>query len=330
MSPASNIEPENAPAFHEGERAVQRLVGIEDIVGSVGRRFIRSAMPDQHRAFFEQLPFIVLGLLDGRGQPWAMIREGQPGFLNSPDARTLVISAGPLIEPALGIFPKVGDKIGLVGMELPTRRRNRMNGTLTALGADGLTVRVDQSFGNCDQYIQKRDIRLISPDEGDDDEASADGAVASRSTVLSQDSAEAIQKSDTFFIASRAADLNDDRNAGVDVSHRGGRPGFVRVMDDGRLLFPDFSGNKFFNTLGNIMTDNRVGLLFPDFKTGSTLNIAGRAEIIWDGEALESFKGAERLVAVSVDEVVSCHGLLAARGEMIEPSPELKRTGRWA
>src|SRR3546814_14766932 len=71
------------------------------------------------------------------------------------------------------------------------------------------------------------------------------------------------------------------REQGADVSHRGGRPGFVRVTeDDGRsvLTIPDFSGNQFFNTLGNIAINPRAGLLFVDFATGDLLTLTGRSE----------------------------------------------------
>ena len=72
-------------------------------------------------------------------------------------------------------------------------------------------------------------------------------------------------------------------------------PGFVAIESDGALLVPDFSGNRFFNTLGNLIANPKAGLLFPDFETGDLLQIAGATEIIFEGPLLERFPGAERL-----------------------------------
>jgi len=87
-----------------------------------------------------------------------------------------------------------------------------------------------------------------------------------------------IAEADTFFIASRSAQLDQaESSQGLDVSHRGGLPGFVRVVSRSELCFPDFSGNLLFNTLGNLAADARAGLLFIDFRSGGMLHIIGRA-----------------------------------------------------
>ena len=75
--------------FHAGEVAVQMRAGVREKAEIGGRRSIRRYLPEQHRQFFEQLPFIVLGGIDALGQPWATLRIGEPGFVSSPDATTL-------------------------------------------------------------------------------------------------------------------------------------------------------------------------------------------------------------------------------------------------
>jgi hypothetical protein len=97
----------------------------------------------------------------------------------------------------------------------------------------------------------------------------------------------------------------------VDVSHRGGKPGFVRVdIDGGRgvLTIPDFRGNFMFNTLGNLAADPRAGLLLVGFEHGGTLQLSGRARIEWDQSAVAAYEGAERLVELTVDAVVEREG----------------------
>jgi predicted pyridoxine 5'-phosphate oxidase superfamily flavin-nucleotide-binding protein len=109
--------------------------------------------------------------------------------------------------------------------------------------------------------------------------------------------------------------------AGADASHRGGQPGFVRVLDARRLRLPDYSGNNMFQTLGNITADPRVGLLVPDFETGTTLQLTGRARILWEPGELAGLTGAQRAVDVEIDEVVETAGRVPAGWRFVEYSP---------
>ncbi|KAF2988966.1 pyridoxamine 5'-phosphate oxidase family protein (plasmid) [Methylocystis sp. MJC1] len=102
----------------------------------------------------------------------------------------------------------------------------------------------------------------------------------------------AIANAETFFIASSAS---CDLGSGVDISHRGGSPGFLEIENDGTITVPDFNGNGYFNTLGNLLFQPRAGLLFPCFETGEALRLAGIVEILWEGAEVASRSGAERL-----------------------------------
>lgn len=306
--------PREAPeAFHAGETAVQRQAGVAEAVGPRGRRFIRPFMPDQHRAFFAALPFVNLGLADADGWPTATVRAGTPGFVSSPDPRTLTIEAvAPPGEPDdLNLAP--GAKVGVVGVELPTRRRNRMNGTLVDSAPGRLAIRVDQSFGNCPQYIHAR-----APAPSSAREQEAPPTPPRHGARLEPDDIAWIERADTFFIASRARAVTDDPRAGLDVSHRGGPPGFVRVLAPDRLAFPDYRGNNFFNTLGNIAEDDRVGLQFLDFENGGALNLAGRARIVWEGERIAAFPGAQRAIEISIARVTRAAHVLPLAFELAE------------
>ncbi len=147
------------PVWHDGEIALQQQAGVAERMADVGQRVIRDYMPDQHRDFYAQLPFIVAGSVDAQGDAWATLLEGQPGFIFSPNATTLDIAARPDVSDPAADGMTDGAPVGLLGIELHTRRRNRMNGVLTAIGG-GLRVQVDQSFGNCPRYIQLRDFRF--------------------------------------------------------------------------------------------------------------------------------------------------------------------------
>lgn len=307
--------------FHPGEIAVQTRAGVaEEVATMVRSGFIRDHMPDQHRLFFEQLPFVILGLLDREGRPWALPVWGKPSFLHSPDPKSLRLETEIPFAETLGLDLAKGAKVGLLGIELHSRRRNRMNGTIADSDAAGLTLRVDQSFGNCPQYIQKRTL-LFGDGLGT--------AAAERSATLSPDARTLIEEADTFFIASRTADLGEDPRSGVDASHRGGRPGFVRVSRDGLLTFPDFAGNRFFNTLGNIEADGRVGLCFLNWTTGDLLLATGRATVTWDATRVTAFHGAQRLVDVRIEENLFARRVFAVEDAPAEPWPNLTETGTW-
>ena len=310
--------------FHRGEKEIQQRLGVRDLIEGVGRRVVRDYLPEQHRAFYAQLPFLVAGTVDYAGRPWASILAGRPGFAHAPDQRRMTIDTSPLYADPLGENLKIGSDIGLLGIELPTRRRNRLNGRVSAADGPGFEVSVRQSFGNCPQYIQSRAITMLPAIDNP-------GRVrpVHRSDRFDHDSRAMIGRADSFFIASAYSEDRRDSAQGVDVSHRGGNPGFVLVEDDTRLVFPDFAGNKHFNTLGNIALNPRVGLLFPDFHSGDLLYLTGRAEIIWDGPDRDAFEGAERLIRCDVESVIRVEGSLPLRGRFEAFSPVLRRTGNW-
>ncbi len=180
--------------FHAGERAIQARLGAQEQMDKVGRRVIREFLPEQHRQFFTQLPYVLAGTVDVAGNPWASILVGEPGFLSSPDDRTLRVATKPLFGDPLATTLADGIDIGLLGIELHTRRRNRMNGVVTATHANGFEVIVGQSFGNCPQYIQAR-MYVI---EGFDLTAPKP---VHKLTALSQPEQIMIAAADTFFIA---------------------------------------------------------------------------------------------------------------------------------
>jgi len=316
-----------AAPFHAGERALQTLAGSREVMAAAGSRVIRDFMPDQHRDFFAQLPFLVVGSMDAQLQPWASVLAAPPGFAHSPDATHLRIDALPMADDPLSTQLVQGASLGLLGIQPHTRRRNRMNGNVEAIDAAGFLVEVQQSFGNCPKYIQAREPLFA---------AGQPAAPAQRLDGLDDAARALIARADTFFIASafpqHAADGDeaDPAAQGVDVSHRGGLPGFVRVGEDGVLTVPDFTGNRFFNTLGNLSVHPRAGLLFIDFESGDLLHLTATAEIVWDGPEVAAFEGAERLLRLRVEQVLRRPGALLLRWGRAEVSPHLARMGHWA
>lgn len=270
--------------FHRGERAAQRRAGLEVLPGGGA---IREAMPEQHRVFFAQLPFLAAATLETDGAPTATLLTGPPGFVQSPDPRRLEIAA--MAPDPAGERLTEGAPVGLLGLQLETRRRNRANGRVVRRSPTGIAVEVAQSFGNCPQYIQPRSVRL----------SHVDPAWVERFDGFDARARTAVAAADLFFLATGSGPGID--NGGVDISHRGGWPGFVRV-DGASLTVPDFRGNRYFNSLGNLLLEPRAALLFVDFATGVITQLQGQAEILWDLDAAHGGDaGAERSWRFSVE-----------------------------
>lgn len=303
------------PVFHEGEIQMQKSIGAGKRLEELGKRMIRDNMPEQHRAFFAQLSTVHIGIIDTDGYPHALLRTGSPGFISSPDEYTLVITSKPMVGEPENLSFNEGSKISIVGLEFETRRRNRLNATITSHNGDELIMRVDQSYGNCPKYIQIRNLELKS--------TKPTSTLINKTSTLDQSARSIIQNTDTLFIASRTPVLDADPRAGVDINHRGGNPGFVEILDEKTVMFPDYKGNNFFNTYGNILLDDRVGLQFLDFQSSSVLNLKGSAEIITlEGEFNEN-PDMGRRIKITIKEVQITENLLPFEAEFIAWSPML-------
>lgn len=319
---ASVAVPAPPEAFHPGEQALQARVGVRERMAAVGAMVLRDHMPDQHRELFEKLPTLLLGALDDQGQPWATILAGPPGFVHTPDAQRMQIATAPDSKDPVLAHLAPGAAVGVLGLEPHTRRRNRMNGRVSAFGDDGLGVQVVQSFGNCPKYIHARRVEHAAQTA-----APAPARVQAR---LDGATADLIRHADTFFIATAHPDAARGEHAahGVDVSHRGGRPGFVGVDGD-HLWVPDFAGNQYFNTLGNLLLNPRAGLLFVNFSEGSLVWIAATAQILHDGRAVDAYPGAQRVLQLTVHALWTARRRLPLHSQDGEASPFLAGTGIW-
>ena len=311
--------------FHRGEQEVQERLGVRDKIEAFARKVVRDHLPEQHQAYYAQLPFLLLGTLDSRGRPWASIVAGRPGFAASPDPRRLQIAANPLFGDPLTETLAVGGDVGLLGIEPATRRRNRLTGKVERLGPGGFTIRVDQTFGNCPQYIQTRDVEVLPEIDGPPTERPV-----SRSDRFDDATRALIENADTLFIATAYSDGGAAASNGADVSHRGGRPGFVRVEDERTFSFPDFSGNNHYNSVGNILLNPKAGFLFIDFESRDLVYMTGAAEVLWEGEELQAFAGAKLIIRFRAEEVIRVEAGLPLSFAFGDYSPLLEHTGSWA
>jgi uncharacterized protein len=304
--------------FNPDELSAQTIAGG----GPRGGGAIRDFMPDQHREFFALLPYLFVGAVDPAGWPLATLFTGPPGFVQAPDPHTLHIAALPGIgDPAApGLTP--GQDIGVLGIDFSTRRRNRANGRIVSRDAGGIRVAVEQSFGNCPQYIQLRTVSGPRPGSVETPPTAAEPFehVDAKTRAV-------IEGADTFLVASRSRP-GEGAAYGADISHRGGRPGFVRVAGD-VLTIPDFRGNRYFNTLGNLMAEPRASLLFVDFETGDMLQLQGTAQVEWNSGAADQIAGAERLWRFNVVRGWRRRNASPLRWSFVEYSRTTAATGLW-
>ncbi|MEV7617299.1 pyridoxamine 5'-phosphate oxidase family protein [Streptomyces sp. NPDC089799] len=272
-------------AYHGGSLAVQDRVGVRELADHVGRS-IGTGIKDVAAAFLAHQPFLVVGAAAGDGRVWASVLDGEPGFVRATGPGRIEVTARmPEGDPLAGALTAEGLPVGTIALDPRTRRRMRLNGTLAAPAPGGFAVRAEQVFANCPKYLQKRHPLDAVRQEGE----KGRGGVVRYGGALDAGQVRAVRAADTFFIATVAAD-------GADASHRGGNPGFVEVLSPTELAWPDYAGNAMFLTLGNLAADGRAGLLFPDWETGSVLQLTGRART-------EFGPGAERTVRFLVDAV---------------------------
>jgi hypothetical protein len=256
--------------FHGGELAVQRQAGVEAEAARLAPMVARGELRAGRAAFISEATFSAIAARDRAGRLWTSPLLGAPGFLQATSPTTLEINA-PLAsaDPLHGLPSR--QSVGIIAINFTTRRRVRINGSLTSADAGRMTVSVDQAYGNCPQYIQQRDVHIDGPPDGERARLYSGNALRPADIRL-------IEVADTFFLGTTHA------TSGNDASHRGGAPGFVRVAEE-HLWWPDYPGNNMFNSFGNLSADPTAALLFLDFRAGTTLQLSGRATVCWGDQA---------------------------------------------
>ena len=314
------VEDAQRESFHAGEIRIQKHFRSDKDVLRWAPRMLRKTITDQLTEFFEARPFVVLAVEDKETRDqWVTLVPGPPGFIVVAEDRTSLTidtSAAPVDDPGLAVLAR-GHHVGLLGIQLATRRRNRINGSIVSISGSTLVLAVDMAYGNCPSSITVRDLVYPpppSPPPPDDNDNDDDCHASTTSTTLTADQKEWIQTADTFFVGTgvTAADVETpsaERTVGQDASHRGGTPGFVTVREsiggDVIIEWEERIGNRLFNTLGNLALNPQIGLVFINFKTGSLLHITGTASVTW-GDTWDSPQvSSPPTVSVTINHIIS-------------------------
>ncbi len=267
--------------YHEGELQVQERVGVLQ-EGAQNARVIQDSIIKGALRFISQLPMAVFGSLDQKGNMWASVFLGTPGFMQAENEKMVNFDLTTLAHNLHDPFWKNiqgNHEVGMLAIELASRRRLRINGTITRESDEVLQLQVKESYPNCPKYIQRREV--FTSQHGTE----TTSHIRAGGDVLGSEQRAIIAKADTFFVSS----IHPER--GMDASHRGGNPGFVTLVDDYTLRIPDYPGNSMFNTLGNFTANPRAGLVFLDFESHRTLQLTGRPEILYEVAGTEEETG---------------------------------------
>ena len=256
--------------FHSGELAVQAQVG-EDHIARRNGQIITDRIPNGALKFVDKQPMVVASSIDTDGRIWTSLLAGKSGFAVAETPSLVRLDTTRFVSAHDDIFwNNISHQpaVGLLFIELSSRRRLRVNGPVVADGTD-LLLTVGEAYALCPRYIQRREVEVTVPNTQPD-------APTLMGDTLTPELTDWISRADTFFVGTA-------HDAGhVDASHRGGRPGFVQVENAQTLLIPDYTGNSMFNTLGNLAVNPAAGLLFVDFEGGETLQLTGRADLLFE------------------------------------------------
>lgn len=298
-------------SFHQGELAVQAMANESAIAQRNGRvlsdRILPGAIP-----FIAQQNMLVVSSIDESGQPWSSILFGQQGFIQATSHNSLLLDTrNMLVNEDDPLWQNIvnNKQVGILAIELSTRRRFRVNGRIVQVKESTLgetlahkqfEIKVQQAYPNCPKFIQRRNLKL------DPKAFSETLPAASFGTALNQDQQCIIKQTDSFFVSSCSLFKNDElltEEYSVDASYRGGLPGFIKVLENNTLLIPDYQGNSMFNTLGNIHLNPKAGIIIVDFEHSRVLQLSGCAKILWQQEDnADHSAGTKRFWQLSVEK----------------------------
>ncbi|KAK1520423.1 oxidoreductase FAD-binding domain-containing protein [Colletotrichum costaricense] len=267
-----------------------------------------------------------------------------------------------VIQPGRG--PDGGKLVSGLAIDLTTRDRVKFGGRMVAGAVTvpsvgiavaeerssssssevQIAVHVEESLGNCPKYLNKKDVIP---------RASLVKGRVERELPLSEEAVEVVRGADMLFLTSGHEEGGDDGGSGssMDTNHRGGSRGFVRVArnDEGgvEIVYPEFSGNRLYQTLGNLKLNPLVGIAIPDFETSDVLYVSitqflpsltwnledyeantwrwakltGSASILVGQDAAAYLPRTKLAVKITVSAAVFVQSGLPFSGTSLEPSP---------
>ncbi|KAJ3251133.1 hypothetical protein HK103_002620 [Boothiomyces macroporosus] len=302
---------------HSGEVAVQQLRGIS-VNEANPSWYISDEIPKQHADFFANLLYFPFGAIDKDGTLWASILVNPVVKILSKVNMQIQCSINekdPFLNAVLG-----SQYFAAVGVDFTNQRRNKVNGKiLSAVFADRiltLILQADENMGNCPKYITVRNLEYCERKAGEP-------VIMDR---LNMEAQSLINKSSTMFMVTKhMVGDSSECDLGIGFNHRGGARGFMRYYKDkdvGKIVLPDYSGNRFFQSLGNIQSDGAAGLVIPDFETGDMLHVTGSARNVFGKEADSIMPRMSLITIIEIQKAILIKGglnLCLVGNEVLSP-----------
>ncbi|KAF2713736.1 hypothetical protein K504DRAFT_145639 [Pleomassaria siparia CBS 279.74] len=322
-------------SFNQGERKMHRLLHVPDYDNPTS-----TLLSPQASSMLQRAPLLAIGALDAQCRPWTSIWGGHAGFSRPLGGgiigtRTIVDGVNdPVVQALVGDVEKgevTQDETKMfagLSIDLMIRKRVKIFGHLVAGSVSEIDIefehstdkpkgapekqdqiqlvtKIEQSLGNCPKYLNQYEIRpaLVTSK-----------VVSHQSSELCTGAKELIGKSDMFFLSSSTTE-------DMDTNHRGGPPGFVRILSDTEIVYPEYSGNRLYQTLGNLQMNPKVGITFPDYVNGDVLYITGTAEILVEHAAASVLPGSNLALKITIDEALLVASGLPFRGTRKDSSP---------
>lgn len=270
--------------------------------------FVHSEMSRQHVDFYGRLRTFPIGVEGNDGRLWSTVLcnpETKARGVEVLEVEARVNPSDPFVR-AVCSATKGARRFAGVAIDYPTRSRIKIAGLVESATLEvdrlSLVLRANEHLGNCPKYITVRELRPTR--------RSAQTTPLGR--TLPPEAKALLQHASTVFIATRHSDA-DPRESDMGFNHRGGPRGFVRVLEDDEgthLVLPDYSGNRFYQSLGNVETDPVMGVAVPDFASGAMLQVSGRAKNLFDDEAARVMPGATLVTRISIDDAFLTQGAL--------------------
>lgn len=322
--------------WHDGETTMQKAMRAP-----TGHNPTIQTLSPQLANHLQVAPLIALGTLDKQGRPWTTLwGNGDKGFAQPMGQgvmgiRTPVVGKhDPVVEELFGTEANgeivreegKGKMVGGLTIDLETRKRVKLYGRMAA-GALGprkedevtgkeevvveaqFVVKIEQSMGNCPKYINKKAIVA----------GTSKPEIVEEGVKLGPKALELLEKADMFFISSSQG-MED-----MDTNHRGGPPGLVRVVSNDAsgavIVYPEYSGNRLYQTLGNFKVNPKAGMCIPDYETGDMLYLTGDTTILIGRDAAAVLPRSNLAVQITITSARFVSTALPFRGVPGERSP---------
>ncbi|KAM7199631.1 hypothetical protein V8F33_004283 [Rhypophila sp. PSN 637] len=340
---AQNNMETNTLGWHPGEISAHKLLKVTT---SHRRNPTQQGLSYSHGYRVSESPIVALGTLDQEGNIWTTLWGGEKGFAR-PVARNVLalqsllsVKGDPFLGALLqldennnalkgGVIKPAGEGKMMSGLsvDLETRDRVKLAGRVLVASLDNnsgeseraavreiqLAMVVDEGLGNCPKYMNRKEIHAHVPNPT---------VIGLKGGLkLTNQALDLIEQADMMF-------MSTTNGKTMDTNIRGGPAGFIRVLrnqdgDDGGviLVYPEYSGNQLYQSIGNLQVDNRIGVVIPDFETSDVLYLTGETELLVGSKAAAVMPHAKVVVKIKVKEAGFVKDGLPFRGIPLDRSP---------